>query len=79
MASFTFTLLIIYCYVLFCRFDVDSENFFKAAIRAIVVDFILERTEFSDDRKTPFCFGVNRLVSEGVYSAAYPLHDVSKP
>lgn len=56
-------------------FDVDSENFFTTAVRAIVVDFILERTEFSEDRRTPFCFGVNRLISDGVYSAAYPLHD----
>jgi hypothetical protein len=35
--------------------------------------------EFSEDDKTPFCFGVNRLISDGVYSAAYPLHDVGKP
>jgi anoctamin-1 len=61
-----------------CRFDVDSENFFTAAVRTTVVDFILERMEFSEDDKTPFCFGVNRLISEGVYSAAYPLHDVCK-
>jgi hypothetical protein len=35
--------------------------------------------EFSEDDETPFCFGVNRLISDGVYSAAYPLHDVGKP
>jgi len=44
-----------------------------------VVDFILERMEFSDDHKTPFSFGINRLIADGVYSAAYPLHDVSGP
>jgi len=44
-----------------------------------VVDFILERMEFSDDHEAPFCFGINRLISDGVYSAAYPLHDVSGP
>ena len=33
----------------------------------MVVDFILERQSV----------GIQRLVSDGVYSAAYPLHDVS--
>jgi hypothetical protein len=33
-------------------FDIDSENFYTAAVCAIVVDFILERTEFSEDSKT---------------------------
>jgi anoctamin-1 len=62
-----------------CRFDVDSKNFFTATVRSTVVDFILERAQFSEDNKNLFCFGVNRLISEGVYSAAYPLHDVCKP
>lgn len=34
----------------------------------MIVDFILERQSI----------GAQRLVSTGVYSAAYPLHDVSR-
>ncbi|PSN32602.1 hypothetical protein C0J52_15186 [Blattella germanica] len=58
-------------------FDVESKNFFTAAIRTTVVDYILERVKFSRDDSAHFAFGVNRLISEGVYCAAYPLHDVN--
>ena len=67
----------IYCFYYLCRFDVENESFFTASVRNSVVDYILERARFSDDEEAHFAFGVNRLVSDGVYSAAYPLHDVS--
>ena len=33
---------------------------------------------FSDESGDEFSFGIDRLLAEGVYAAAYPLHDVSK-
>ena len=38
--------------------------------------FILKRKMFSEESGDEFSFGVDRLLSEGVYAAAYPLHDV---
>lgn len=60
----------------FTRFDVEDEEFFTSSIRSLVVDFILKRKRFRDDSEDDFAFGVKRLLSEGTYSAAYPLHDV---
>ncbi|XP_047120031.1 anoctamin-1-like isoform X1 [Schistocerca piceifrons] len=56
-------------------FDVDAPNFFTPAVRILVVDFILQRQKFSEDSGDLFSFGINRLITEGVYKAAYPLHD----
>lgn len=53
---------------IFFRFDVQNENFFPTNVRVMIVDFILERQ----------CAGIQRLVANGVYTAAYPLHDVNK-
>ncbi|XP_055379077.1 anoctamin-1 isoform X3 [Condylostylus longicornis] len=55
-------------------FDLQQDNFFSAAVRSRIVQFILDRQRYvqsGDD----FAFGIERLVSEGVYIAAYPLHD----
>ncbi|XP_063990308.1 anoctamin-5-like isoform X1 [Diachasmimorpha longicaudata] len=46
-------------------FDLDDDNFFPTNVRAMIVDFILERQSE----------GIQRLIANGVYSAAYPLHD----
>jgi anoctamin-1 len=40
------------------------------------VDFILDRTYYEDRESDPNALGICRLITEGVYSAAYPLHDV---
>lgn len=58
------------------RFNVDDENFFTSSIRSRIVDFILKRKRFKDDIEDEFAFGIERLLTEEVYSAAYPLHDV---
>lgn len=58
------------------RFNADDENFFTSSIRSRIVDFILKRKRFKDDIEDEFAFGIERLLTEGVYSAAYPLHDV---
>ncbi|XP_062528738.1 anoctamin-1 isoform X6 [Bombyx mori] len=55
-------------------FDTTSECFWTPSIRSRIVQFILDRKKFSkpgDD----FAFGINRLISNCTYSAAYPLHD----
>lgn len=54
-------------FFLYNRFDTTNKNFFTTHIRVMIVYFILERQ----------CEGIQRLLATGVYSAAYPLHDVS--
>ncbi|KAF4524726.1 hypothetical protein B566_EDAN014431 [Ephemera danica] len=57
-------------------FDTEADDFFTPAIRSRIVDFILDRQYYVDEgHHDPLAFGINRLTSEQVYSAAYPLHD----
>ncbi|XP_053994706.1 anoctamin-1 isoform X2 [Hylaeus volcanicus] len=56
-------------------FDLDSPNFFTAATRARIVQFILDRTRFTESKHDDFAFGIERLISDRAYAAAYPLHD----
>lgn len=58
-------------------FDLDSPNFFTVATRARIVQFILDRTRFTEIKNDDFAFGIERLISDRAYIAAYPLHDVS--
>lgn len=60
------------------RFDVTSENFFTPAVHSRIVQFILDREKFSIDKTNEFAFGIEKLINEGAYKAAYPLHDVSR-
>lgn len=59
------------------RFDVDHQGFFTPAIRSQIVHFILDRKRFTIGEDDDYAFGVGRLIDQGVYIAAYPLHDVS--
>ncbi|KAG8227803.1 hypothetical protein J437_LFUL006217 [Ladona fulva] len=57
-------------------FDTDAEDFFSPAIHSRIVQFILDRKRFTENAlDDPYAFGITRLISEGVYTAAYPLHD----
>uniref|UniRef100_A0A336LP51 Anoctamin n=1 Tax=Culicoides sonorensis TaxID=179676 RepID=A0A336LP51_CULSO len=56
-------------------FDLSQPNFFTSAVRSRIVQFILDRKKFSREPKNDFAFGIQRLISEGAYIAAYPLHD----
>ncbi|XP_069685470.1 anoctamin-5-like isoform X2 [Periplaneta americana] len=56
-------------------FDIHSEGFFTPAIHSRIVQFILDRQRFSEDQNDDFAFGIERLINEWVYTAAYPLHD----
>lgn len=58
-------------------FDLDSPNFFTSATRSRIVQFILDRTKFTETKEDDFAFGIERLITERAYVAAYPLHDVS--
>ncbi|XP_044253910.1 anoctamin-1-like isoform X1 [Tribolium madens] len=53
-------------------FDVDDPDFFNEAVRITVASYILEREKFGIEDQEK---GVHRLISEGIYKAAYPLHD----
>eukprot|EP00069_Balaena_mysticetus_P012414 bmy_21657T0 len=52
----------------------DRDTFFNPATRSRIVYFILSRIKYQvrDNVKK---FGINRLVSSGIYKAAFPLHD----
>lgn len=52
----------------------DRETFFNPATRSRIVYFILSRIKYQvrDNVKK---FGINKLVSSGIYKAAFPLHD----
>ncbi|KAJ8980895.1 hypothetical protein NQ317_011195 [Molorchus minor] len=54
------------------RFDVDAPDFFNTSVRTTVISYILERERFGDEDQDK---GIKRLIAEGVYKAAYPLHD----
>lgn len=58
-------------------FDLNSPNFFTSATRSRIVQFVLDRTKFTETKEDDFAFGIERLISEHAYVAAYPLHDAS--
>lgn len=39
--------------------------------------FILDRKRFTLGEDDDYAFGIDRLIDQSVYIAAYPLHDVS--
>ena len=58
-------------------FDIERDDFFTQSTRSRVIEFILKRKRLTLD--TPlddFSFGIERALADGVYTAAYPLHDV---
>ena len=57
-----------------CRFIIkDRETFFSSAQRSQMVWQILMRTSYDDDDSDKV--GIIRLLSNGVFKDAYPLHD----
>ena len=53
----------------------DKENFFSRSQRSRLVFEVLSNTAFGKERKGEI--GIERLISEGAFTAAYPLHDVN--
>lgn len=70
-------ILWILCYIFHIRFNEDDPEFFSAEVRTLVIDFILNRVSWGKDQGDINCVGIQCLLDEGVYRAAYPLHDVS--
>lgn len=64
-------------FLYFFRFDTESPDFFTSSVKSCIVDFILERQKYVDSSDAPFAVGINRMLAEELYSAAYPLHDVN--
>lgn len=56
-------------------FDLQQPAFFGTWVRARIVQFILDRERFSRDTTHDFSFGIERLISDETYIAAYALHD----
>ncbi|KAH8318896.1 hypothetical protein KR074_011515 [Drosophila pseudoananassae] len=56
-------------------FDIRQDCFFTTAVRSRIVEFILDRQRFPAKNQHDMAFGIERLIAEGVYCAAYPLHD----
>ncbi|XP_030740602.2 anoctamin-6 isoform X2 [Echinops telfairi] len=52
----------------------DRDTFFNPATRSRIVHFILSRVTYQV-RDNINKFGINKLVSSGIYKAAFPLHD----
>lgn len=53
----------------------DREQFFSSSQRAQIVEFILKRKSFSQNPTDVFSMGINKLLQDSVYLAAYPLHE----
>ncbi|XP_023034609.1 anoctamin-1 isoform X1 [Drosophila willistoni] len=62
-------------------FDIRQDCFFTTAVRSRIVEFILDRQRFPSKGHNDMAFGIERLIAEGVYVSAYPLHDgeISEP
>lgn len=57
-------------------FNIMDANFFPCGVRLAVINFILERTPFADNSAdNQNGIGIERLLSDGVYISAYPVHD----
>ncbi|XP_013082997.1 anoctamin-1-like isoform X3 [Biomphalaria glabrata] len=53
----------------------NKDEYFSKAIRSWIVDYILRRQSFNVSNSKTFSFGIKKMLSDGFYSAAYPLHE----
>ena len=53
----------------------NKQNFFSRSLRSRMVFEVLNNTTFGKEKKGEI--GIERLVSEGAFTGAYPLHDVN--
>ncbi|XP_022248485.1 anoctamin-5-like isoform X2 [Limulus polyphemus] len=61
-----------------CLFEIPQrkkEDFFNPGLRSQIVDFILRRNRFRNELDQVCAFGITKLINDGVYEAAYPLHE----
>ena len=55
----------------------DKDTFFSNTDRSRVVHEILSSSTYGKRKRAEV--GIDRLLEEDIFQAAYPLHDVSKP
>lgn len=70
---------------LFDTEEINSGLIFSSNIKRRVIDFILKRTHFiehggghhenPEEEEDVYNFGIEKLIKDGVYSTAFPLHD----
>ncbi|KAL1509670.1 hypothetical protein ABEB36_004376 [Hypothenemus hampei] len=53
-------------------FDMDAPDFFSDSVKITIASYILEREKFGPEDQHK---GIKQLIVEGIYKAAYPLHD----
>lgn len=59
-------------------FNIDQPDFFPNYVRLAVINFILERTTFTEDKDdNQHLVGIEKLLADGAYNSVYPLHDGS--
>lgn len=56
-------------------FDEENNEFLSPPARSLIVDFILSRQSFTANNKDLTNVGIQRLIEDDIYKAAYPLHD----
>ncbi|KAL4233719.1 Anoctamin-1 [Mactra antiquata] len=58
-------------------FDIPAkkELFFTNPERSRIVDFILRRKAFGEDKQEAYTFGIKKMLNDGYYAAAFPLHE----
>ncbi|XP_078330446.1 anoctamin-1-like isoform X5 [Crassostrea virginica] len=58
-------------------FDIpeDKDTYFDNATRNRIVNFILRRKPFSREKEKAYSFGINKMIADGHYTDAYPLHE----
>lgn len=56
-------------------FDEENSEFLCPPTRSLIVDFILSRQSFTANNKDLTKVGIQRLIEDDIYKAAYPLHD----
>ncbi|KAK3592615.1 hypothetical protein CHS0354_008152 [Potamilus streckersoni] len=54
---------------------INKDEFFTVSERCRIVDFILRRKSFGEDKNQAFSFGIKKMLADGFYSAAYPVHE----
>lgn len=63
------------------RFDMHDSQFFSQSVRISIASYILERTRFTGildvSNLSRNVVGIEKLLQDKVFRAAFPLHDVS--
>ncbi|XP_046373983.1 anoctamin-1-like isoform X3 [Haliotis rufescens] len=53
----------------------NKELLFSNAVRSWIVDYILRRKAFKKDEGKAFSFGLKKMMADGFYDAAFPMHE----